>query len=66
MRQVGVLAAAGLFAVNNMVDRLADDHLHVKMIGEGIQNFNLFFILTTLPLYHTNPKKKQRVIIFRQ
>ncbi|KAK2717131.1 hypothetical protein QYM36_007314, partial [Artemia franciscana] len=40
MRQVGILAAAGLLAVNNMVDRLADDHLHAKMIGEAINSMN--------------------------
>jgi len=30
MRQVGILAAAGLFALDNHVERLADDHKHAQ------------------------------------
>ncbi len=36
MRQSGVLAAAGLFALENNVERLADDHFHAKMISEAL------------------------------
>ena len=35
MRQVGVLAAAGLVALETMVDRLADDHAHARLLGGG-------------------------------
>lgn len=38
MRQVGVLAASGLVALRNMVDRLAEDHAHAKMLAEGLVN----------------------------
>jgi len=36
MRQAGVLAAAGIVALNEMVDRLADDHRHAKHLAEGL------------------------------
>ena len=37
MRQVGVLAAAGLVALDTMVDRLAEDHAARPRLAEGIR-----------------------------
>jgi threonine aldolase len=36
MRQAGVLAAAGLCALNEMVDRLAEDHANARRLAEGL------------------------------
>ena len=36
MRQAGVLAAAGIVALTEMVDRLADDHRHARRLAQGI------------------------------
>lgn len=36
MRQSGVIAAAGIVALTEMVDRLADDHAHARRLAEGI------------------------------
>jgi threonine aldolase len=36
MRQVGVLAAAGLVALEHMVDRLAQDHANARTLAEGL------------------------------
>ncbi len=36
MRQAGVLAAAGVVAITEMVERLADDHAHAKRLAEGL------------------------------
>jgi threonine aldolase len=36
MRQAGVLAAAGLVALETMVDRLADDHQNARALAEGL------------------------------
>ncbi len=36
MRQAGVLAAAGIVALTEMVDRLADDHANARRLAEGI------------------------------
>ncbi len=38
MRQAGVLAAAGIVAMNEMVDRLADDHANARRLAEGLAN----------------------------
>ncbi|PIE32204.1 low-specificity L-threonine aldolase [candidate division KSB3 bacterium] len=36
MRQAGILAAAGLVALNEHVDRLAEDHAHARMLADGL------------------------------
>jgi threonine aldolase len=36
MRQVGVIAAAGIVALEQMVDRLADDHRRAKTLAAGL------------------------------
>ncbi|MBI2865163.1 MAG: low-specificity L-threonine aldolase [Chloroflexi bacterium] len=37
MRQAGIIAAAGIVALETMVDRLADDHANARLLAEGIQ-----------------------------
>jgi threonine aldolase len=36
MRQAGYLAAAGIYALENHVDRLAEDHQHAKWLAEAL------------------------------
>ena len=36
MRQAGVLAAAGIVALETMVDRLAEDHANARCLAEGL------------------------------
>jgi threonine aldolase len=36
MRQAGILAAAGIVALTEMVDRLADDHSNARVLSEGL------------------------------
>ena len=36
MRQAGVLAAAGIVVLNEMVERLCDDHAHARLLAEGL------------------------------
>ncbi len=36
MRQAGVLAAAGIVALTEMVDRLAEDHANARRLAEGL------------------------------
>lgn len=38
MRQAGVIAAAGIVALDEMVDRLADDHEKAEALAEGLQS----------------------------
>ena len=55
MRQAGVLAAAGLFALEHMVGRLMDDHSNAAALAEGLRELgwrvdrdvvqtNMFFV----------------------
>ena len=41
MRQAGYLAAAGIYALDNHIDRLAIDHTRAKIIGSALQNCKL-------------------------
>jgi threonine aldolase len=36
MRQAGVLAAAGMVALDTLVPRLAEDHAHARILGEAL------------------------------
>src|SRR5579884_2357120 len=36
MRQAGIIAAAGILALTEMVDRLAEDHANAKRLAEGL------------------------------
>ena len=36
MREIGMLGAAGLFALDNMVERLAEDHANALTLAEGL------------------------------
>jgi threonine aldolase len=61
MRQVGIIAAGGLYALENNVDRLADDHENARRLAEGLREIpgiaidrdevqmNMFFINVSEP-----------------
>lgn len=36
MRQAGILAAAGIYALENNIERLAEDHLHAELLTKGL------------------------------
>ena len=38
MRQVGMLAAAGIYALENNIERLAVDHQHANLLAEGLRS----------------------------
>jgi len=40
MRQAGVIAAAGIIALEQMVDRLEEDHRHARSLAEGISSIH--------------------------
>ncbi len=48
MRQAGYLAAAGLYALENNIGRLKDDHVRARAIGEVLSKCN--FIKTVNPV----------------
>lgn len=55
MRQVGYLAAAGLYALDNHLDRLREDHKRAKEIGE---------LLKKLPFIQSVEPVETNIIIF--
>ena len=36
MRQAGIIAAAGLYALDHHVERLAEDHANARLLAEGL------------------------------
>jgi threonine aldolase len=40
MRQAGVIAAAGILGLTEMVERLADDHANARRLAEGLANIS--------------------------
>lgn len=55
MRQAGILAAAGLVALGEMIDRLAEDHANAKRLAAG---------LAELPGVHVAPETVESNILF--
>ena len=41
MRQAGIVAAAGLYAFDHHVERLAEDHAHARRLAEGLADAGL-------------------------
>lgn len=39
MRQAGILAAAGIVGLEHMVERLAEDHEHSKLLAQGLADY---------------------------
>jgi threonine aldolase len=39
MRQVGIIAAAGIYALNHHLERLKEDHHHAKRLAVGLKEF---------------------------
>ena len=55
MRQAGILAAAGIVALEQMVDRLADDHANAKRLAQGLEQ---------LPGVRVKPETVESNILF--
>lgn len=56
MRQAGILAAAGIYALDNHIGRLKEDHRRARLIGET---------LSTLPVVETVLPVSTNIVIFR-
>jgi len=42
MRQAGIIAAAGLYALDNHLDRLAEDHANAKALADDLAQLSMF------------------------
>ena len=49
MRQVGVIAAAGVVALNTMVDRLAEDHENARRLADGLRRISSCVVQGKVP-----------------
>jgi threonine aldolase len=49
MRQVGVLAAAGIVALDTMIERLDDDHANARLLAEGLAGIPNIVLDTPVP-----------------
>ncbi len=48
MRQAGVIAAPGLYALRNMVDRLQEDHDNARVLAEGLRSIGFGVDMSTV------------------
>jgi len=55
MRQAGIIAAAGIVALETMIDRLADDHRRARALAEGISQ---------IPGFKVNLKRVQTNMVY--
>ncbi|HVP05264.1 MAG TPA: low-specificity L-threonine aldolase [Dehalococcoidia bacterium] len=55
MRQAGIIAAAGIYALENMVDRLADDHANAAYAASA---------LAEMPGVHLSPPPETNLLYF--
>ncbi len=68
MRQVGVIAAAALYALDNNVERLKEDHVKAKYFAEKISqikgiNVDLNTVQTNIVIFSTSKYNKQDFIM---
>ncbi len=55
MRQAGILAAAGIYALEHHVERLADDHANARRLAEGLEKLGL----------RVDPTPETNIVLFR-
>ena len=55
MRQAGILAAAGLVALDQMVERLCEDHTRASRLGDGLR---------AIPGIHLQPERPATNMVF--
>jgi len=67
MRQAGFLAAAGIYALDHHIDRLATDHLHAKALADALAKAS--FVSSVMPvetnilLFDVKPNLKASAVV---
>jgi threonine aldolase len=61
MRQAGIIAAAGIVALETMVDRLAEDHSNARRLAEGLAGIEGITLAqddipTNIVMFHLSPE----------
>ena len=66
MRQAGFLAAAGIYALQNNIERLKQDHAHAKLIGDALAKSpvakTVLPIETNIIIFETGAAKAQNLV----
>jgi len=63
MRQAGILAAAGLYALENNVERLSDDHRNAVRLAEGLRALDLpVEVQTNMVFVRPSPDRVQGLV----
>jgi len=62
MRQAGILAAAAIYALNNNLNRLIEDHKNARKLAEGVNSLpdvyiDMDSVQTNIVIMEVNPKK---------
>lgn len=70
MRQAGVIAAAGVVALTEMVDRLPEDHLRARRLAEGLDEMpgfsvDLETVQSNIIIFQTQPTVAHAVFVER-
>ena len=68
MRQAGVIAAAGLVALQTMVDRLPEDHRRARQLAEGLAGIDgitidLASVQTNIVIFQVEPAYEQAAFV---
>lgn len=67
MRQVGYLAAAGLYALDNHIDRLEEDHKKAKEIAKVLSGLSMIKIVepieTNIVIFELNPDVDENAFV---
>lgn len=64
MRQAGMLAGAGIYALDHHIERLGDDHLHAKLLEKGLSgigDITIHGIAQTNMVFMTAPHQQALV-----
>lgn len=67
MRQVGYLAAAGLYALDNHIDRLEEDHIKAQEIGDVLRTMQSVKIVepieTNIIIFELQPNEDEGIFV---
>ena len=67
MRQAGIIAAAGIYALKNNVERLTIDHIHAQLLSQTLSNFSwikeIMAVETNIVVAILNDEAKRDLII---
>ncbi len=66
MRQAGILAAAGMYALQNNINRLEEDHTNAQLLAEGLTQHQQLKVSyqkaqTNMVFFRTEPENAKKM-----